>query len=80
MGPWIEIMNNTFTNINSPLKPLILLNGVQHSFIKNNNFIGCNQGAAFIEYKDEVRAAHILSDNKIENCGLIIKNEFVANK
>jgi poly(beta-D-mannuronate) lyase len=80
MGPWIEITNNNFTNNHSSLKPLLLLNGVQHSFIKNNNFVNCNQGLTFIEYKDEVRAAHILSNNKLENSGLIIKNEFVENK
>lgn len=80
LGPWVEIANNKFTNIKADSKPLLLLSGIQKTFIENNSFNNCNPAYTIIEYKDEVRAAHVLSKNTIENSGTIIKNEYVTNK
>lgn len=80
MGPWIEILHNTFTNITANEKPLILLNGVQHSFMEQNIFNNCNNSHQLIDYKDEVRAAHLLFKNTITNSGSISKNEWVELK
>ena len=80
LGPLVKITSNQFKDISDDKKPLILLNGVQQTFIEMNTFYNCNKNAKIIEYKDEVRAAHILSKNKLENSGVIIKNEFVETK
>jgi poly(beta-D-mannuronate) lyase len=80
LGPLVEIMNNKFINIKDEAKSLILLNGVQQSFIEKNSFDNCNPSHTTIEYKDEVRAAHVFSQNKIENSGTISKNEYVVIK
>jgi poly(beta-D-mannuronate) lyase len=80
LGPLVQIMNNKFTNITNEAKSLILLNGVQQSFIESNIFDNCNPSNKLIEYKDEVRAAHIFSKNKTENSGTISKNEYVIQK
>jgi poly(beta-D-mannuronate) lyase len=80
LGPWVQIVNNKFTNIMDESKSLILLNGVQYSFIENNIFNNCNTGHTAIAYKDEVRAAHVFAKNKLNNSGEIAKNEYVVIK
>jgi len=80
LGPLVQIMNNKFTSVKDDANSLILLNGVQQSFIENNSFLNCNPSSKTIEYKDEVRAAHVLQKNKMENSGTVIKNEFVVTK
>lgn len=80
LGPLVQIMNNKFTSVKDDANSLILLNGVQQSFIENNSFLNCNPSSKTIEYKDEVRAAHVLLKNKMENSGTVIKNEFVVTK
>jgi hypothetical protein len=80
LGPLVQILNNKFTNIKADSKALILLNGIQQTFIENNKFNNCNPASKTIEYKDEVRAAHFLSKNIFEQSGSIIKNEYVTNK
>ena len=80
LGPLVQIENNQFNQIVSGNLPFILLNGVQESMIKNNNFNNCNPTSKIIEYKDEVRAAHFLIKNKIEQSGTILKNDYVTFK
>jgi len=80
IGPLVEIDNNKFKNIEDSKTPLILLYGVQQSFIRNNIFNNCNPSQKIIEYKDEVRAAHILSKNILAQSGTISENEYVKYK
>ena len=80
MGPLIELINNSIENVTNKANALILLNGVQHSLLERNYIVNCNVGAPMIEYKDEVRAAHILSKNNISNSGTVVKNEYVSEK
>ncbi len=80
LGPLVEIKDNKFKQMEAGNLPLILLNGVQQSFIKNNVFDNCNASTKIIEYKDEVRAAHVLSKNILEHSGTVIKNEYVVDK
>ncbi len=80
LGPLVEINNNKFTDVNSNKTSLLFLYGVQQSSIVNNTFTNCNSMAKTIEYKDEVRAAHTISKNKMQNSGDVIKNEYVINK
>ena len=80
LGPLVQIINNKFISIKDEANSLILLNGVQQSFIENNTFIDCNSNFKAIEYRDEVRAAHILLNNKFIKSGGISKNEFVVTK
>jgi poly(beta-D-mannuronate) lyase len=80
LGPLVQIENNQFNHIASGNLPFILLNGVQESLIKNNNFNDCNASGNSIEYKDEVRAAHVLIKNKLEHSGIILKNDYVTIK
>jgi uncharacterized protein with NAD-binding domain and iron-sulfur cluster len=37
LGPWVEIANNKFTNIKADSKPLLLLSGIQKTFIEKNS-------------------------------------------
>ena len=80
LGPLVQIENNQFDHIVSGKLPFILLNGVQESLIKNNNFNDCNASGNSIEYKDEVRAAHFLIKNKLEHSGIVLKNDYVTIK
>jgi poly(beta-D-mannuronate) lyase len=80
IGPLVEIDNNKFKNLEDSKTPLILLYGVQQSFISNNIFNNCNPNQKIIEYKDEVRAAHILSKNILAQSGTISENEYVKYK
>lgn len=80
LGPLVQIMNNKFTNIKADPKALLALNGVQQSFIENNDFKYCNTTSKVIEYNDEVRAMHILSNNNLNESGSIKKNEYVIIK
>ena len=80
LGPLVQIENNRFNQIASENAPFILLYGVQQSMIKNNIFDHCNPSNKLIEYKDEVRAAHILTKNKIVQSGAIFKNNYVTQK
>jgi len=80
LGPLLKIINNKFTSITDNSNPLLLLNGVQQSLIEKNTFTNCNSTSKMIEYIDEVRAMHFLSKNILENCGIILKNEYVMNK
>jgi len=80
LGPLVEIDNNKFKNLEDSKTPLILLYGVQKSFINNNVFNNCNPNQKIIEYKDEVRAAHMLSKNILEQSGTISENEYVKFK
>ncbi len=80
LGPLVEIDNNKFKNLEDSKTPLILLYGVQKSFIRNNVFNNCNPHQKIIEYKDEVRAAHMLTKNIFEQSGTIAENEYVKYK
>ena len=80
LGPLVQIVDNKFTSIKDVSNTLVLLNGVQKSIIQNNIFNNCNPTNKIIEYKDEVRAAHIILKNTFEKSGGVIKNEFVVNK
>jgi poly(beta-D-mannuronate) lyase len=80
LGPLVEIDNNKFKNLEDSKAPLILFYGVQKSFIRNNVFNNCNPHQKIIEYKDEVRAAHMLTKNILEQSGTIAENEYVKYK
>jgi poly(beta-D-mannuronate) lyase len=80
LGPLVQIENNTFNQIVSDNAPFILLNGVQQSIVKNNLFDHCNPANKIIEYKDEVRAAHAFTKNKLAQSGSIISNNYVTQK
>jgi poly(beta-D-mannuronate) lyase len=80
LGPLVAIKNNTFNEISSDNAPFILLNGVQQSLITNNTFNQCNPSSKLIEYIDEVRAAHSLTNNTFEKSGIVIKNNYVTQK
>jgi hypothetical protein len=64
-------------NYNGTNQPLLRLNGVQVTFIQNNTFSDSNKDAVLLQYDDIVRAAHVLSNNKIISSGKIITNKFV---
>ena len=80
LGPLVQVVANKFTNIKDESNSLLLLNGVQNSIVQNNIFNNCNPTNKTIEYKDEVRASHILLKNTFEKSGGIVKNEYVLIK
>lgn len=78
MGPLLQVSGNTFTNCSTPgAEALITLYGVQRTYIEKNKFSSCNSGKTIIQYKDAVRAVHLLQNNTITGSGIIEKNKFV---
>lgn len=80
MGPLLIFRNNSISFCNSGQESLIRLNGTQRSFIEHNFFTSSNTDYTLIQFEDAVRAIHTYQDNKIINCGQVIKNKFVDEK
>jgi poly(beta-D-mannuronate) lyase len=79
LGPKLSFTNNNVINCNPPgTVGLITLMGVQHSRVAGNRFSGCAPSGVLIEYKDVVRANHLLSDNHIVSSGTVQANKFVS--
>ncbi len=79
MGPQLTFTNNQIISCtnNFSAAALITLHGVQKSFFTNNSFTYSNGGKSLIKYIDEVRAMHILRDNKFISSGTVYKNKYV---
>ncbi len=78
MGPSLTFSQNKITNCNTENNtPLIDINGVQISFIENNNFSNCNTSKILLQYQDAVKAVHIFKKNVLHNSGEIVTNKFV---
>lgn len=79
MGPLLVFSGNKISSAKTGSKNLALiqLNGVQKSILENNVFLNCNEGSAVVEYKDEVRAAHLYRNNKSVNSGNVLPDKFV---
>ena len=82
MGPKIIFENNELNSCTNSLSAaaLITLWGVQKSLIQNNIFNKNNSDKILIEYKDEVRAIHLLKNNKFISSGTILKNKYVTEQ
>ncbi len=76
MGPKLIFTKNKIENSNNP-EPLMVLTGVQVSFIAENNFEGSNAQKVLLKYTDVVKADHTQLNNKFENSGTITENKFV---
>ncbi|MFC4262064.1 polysaccharide lyase 6 family protein [Ferruginibacter yonginensis] len=77
LGPTITFTNNSINNGNTN-NPIIHFEGVQFSTIKNNVFKNANTNGTLIQYKDAVRAQHIIKYNQYLQSGAIIKNKYVT--
>lgn len=82
MGPSLIFANNNISNAIAGENnlPFIHLIGVQRSIIENNIFTNCYETKTIIEYKDFVRASHLLQNNLFKKSGNIENNKFVTSK
>jgi poly(beta-D-mannuronate) lyase len=81
LGPNLSFTNNLVINYNTTgMEPLVQLTGVQKTRVASNEFQNCNTSKTLIQYKDIVRADHVLSANELVNSGTITKNEFVKQE
>jgi len=80
MGPLLQFTNNTIESSGTISAPLISLFGTQISNISNNSFSNAAALGTLIKYEDNVRAAHLLSNNKFVASGNIVVDKFVEQK
>ncbi len=82
MGPQLFFTSNQIVSCsnNYSESALITLHGVQKSFVKNNTFTNSNGGKSLIKYTDEVRAVHVLQNNKSISSGTIQKNKNIIEE
>jgi poly(beta-D-mannuronate) lyase len=82
MGPIVKITNNSFNNLESIAidKPMIHFAGVQKTLLEKNRFINCYTSKVMILYQDEVKAAHRIKNNTVDNSGKIQTNKFLVSE
>ncbi len=84
MGPKLIFTGNKLQDCKNGIYNngnMISLVGTQVSYIKNNQFARCYADSGnVIEYKDFVRAAHVLSGNKLVQSGGIVSDKFVQSE
>jgi poly(beta-D-mannuronate) lyase len=82
MGPIVKIANNRFDNIqySTTDKSMIHFAGVQKTLLENNRFKNCYTSKVMILYKDEVKAAHRIKNNTVDNSGKIQTNKFLVTE
>ncbi len=81
LGPNLAFSNNKLGNCNTGNgSALINLTGVQVSQFVLNIFSSCNTSNTLIQFKDIVRARHLVEKNVFEQSGTISKNQFVVEK
>jgi hypothetical protein len=74
----LTFSNNKMNNCSSDNNlALIVMNGVQISFLENNIFSNANTSKTLIQYKDNVNAVHLFKKNKLDNSGEVEANKFV---
>ncbi len=79
MGPHLIFRNNNINNFHSKNKePLIVLHGTQVSFIEGNSFSNSNPGKTLLIFEDVVKAAHFFRNNKMDDAGNVVTNNFVV--
>lgn len=81
LGPKLFFTNNKLANCSAPpADGMIQLTGVQYSRLTSNEFSHCASSGTLIDYKDEVRADHVVTGNQLVASGVIRTNKFVKQK
>jgi poly(beta-D-mannuronate) lyase len=78
MGPILIFSNNKVNNCSSENNlPLIDINGVQISYVENNNFSNTNTKKTLLRYQDNVNAVHLFKKNSLLKSGKVETDKFV---
>jgi len=80
LGPDLTLTENSFSDCSSNDQPLINLMGVQKTNIFLNTFNQCNEQKIVLQYKDWVRARHLLTRNILVQSGAIRSDRFVIEE
>ena len=79
MSPQLFVTGNQFTNCTVEGNAAFAeLTGVQKTRIINNKFKNCFAGRMLFQFRDIVRADHLLEKNVIDASGAISENNFVT--
>jgi poly(beta-D-mannuronate) lyase len=81
LGPNLLFSNNKIRNCSTAdTAAFITLTGVQVSKFASNIFINVNTTGTIFQFKDIVRAKHLVEKNVFDHSGGINKNQFVVEK
>lgn len=81
LGPNLTFSHNKIDKCNTADgSPLITLTGVQVSHFVSNIFTSSNKTGSLFNFKDIVRAKHLIEKNVFDHSGSITKNQFVVEK
>lgn len=81
LGPNLSFSHNKISNcLTADQSPLISLTGVQVSQFVSNIFTSSNSNGTLFQFKDIVRAKHLVERNVFDQSGSLTKNQFVVEK
>lgn len=81
LGPNLSFSNNKISNCSTvDNSALIMLTGVQVSQFVSNVFTNVNSNGTVFQFKDIVRAKHLVEKNVFEKSGSVTANRFVVEK